>query len=298
MNKINRVAVSSSPFTSVLNNYEGMPTHLYVRGKLPKESLPAVAIVGSRRPTAYGIDVTYKFAYSLAKQGVVIISGLASGVDAIAHTACLEAGGTTIAVLANGLNNIYPKSNEQLAKRILESGGAIISEYENGTEARPYFFLARNRLVSGLANALLVTEATAQSGTFSTVNHAITQNKDVFAIPGPITSLLSAGANQILQTGAHIALRPSDIIDMLPMPNMPKITSSKGKGKNHRLPLGDTPLEMAIINNIHKGMHSGDEILARLNCSSAEFATALTFLELGGKIKALGGNTWGLHIDF
>ena len=134
------------------------------------------------------------------------MSGLAFGIDAIAHRGALDAGGVTIAVLANGLDTIYPSSHMSLAKEIIQRGGAIVSEYGPTVKARQFQFLARNRIVSGLSDAIVVTEAAERSGTLSTVNHALDQNKEVFAVPGNITSILSVGPNKLLSQGAHPAL--------------------------------------------------------------------------------------------
>jgi DNA processing protein len=281
--KINRQSIGISGFTSVLKNYDGMPRELFVAGTLPKERMPTVAIVGSRRPTAYGKEVTHQLAYALAKRGVVIVSGLAYGIDAIAHEAALEAGGITIAVMANGLHRIYPRAHTSLAERIVQQGGAIISEQDLGVDAHKYHFLARNRLISGLADMVIVTEATDRSGTFSTVSHAIAQNKEVGAVPGPITSLLSAGPNRLLQQGVHVIVDVQDILDIV-MPGTPS-------GQQH-LALGDTPLEQHIITLIQQGIHERDEILERCDVTTSEFLQTITLMELKGTIRQQGGRVW------
>jgi len=286
LGKINRESIALSAFTSILNCYEKMPSELYVAGKLPSERIPAVAIVGSRKPTKYGEATTYKLAYELAKSGVVIISGLAYGIDAIAHKAALEANGKTIAVMASGLHTIYPTAHTALAEQIIKEGGAIISEQPLGFEAHKYHFLARNRLVSGLADAVIITEATDRSGTFSTVAHAISQNKEVFAVPGPITSLLSAGPNRLIQEGAHVVLSTRDVLDII-APQLQK--------KQTALPLGSTPLEVEIIKHIQAGETSGETLQANLKAPVSDVLQALTMLELNGVIRPVGGNHWQLR---
>ena len=291
--KINRQSIAISAFTSVLKELPGTPSELYIKGTLPTERRITVAIVGSRKPSAYGVEVTERFASALAKRGVVIISGLAFGVDKIAHQACLDAGGTTIAVMPGGLNSIYPRQHNALAERIMKNGGALVSEYAQGVEPRNYHFLARNRIVSGLADAILVTEATDRSGTFSTVAHAIGQNKEVFAVPGPINSLLSVGPNRIIQEGAQVALTPEDIL-MSIAPELLKNTAAQ-----QALPLGDTPLEVTIIEGLQKGHHTSDALLeyahrAMPALESSELSQALTMMELKATIKALGGQRWRL----
>lgn len=281
--KINRQSIGISGFTSVLSNYDAMPRELYVAGKLPEKRITAVAIIGSRKPTAYGKQVTHQLAHTLAKSGVVIISGLAYGIDATAHEAALEAGGTTIAVMANGLHRVYPAAHQNLAERIIQQGGAIISEQAIGVEARKHHFLARNRIVSGLADAVIVTEATDRSGTVSTVAHAITQNKEVFAVPGPITSLLSAGPNRLLQEGAHVCLSAQDVLDIIAPRLKPQQTS---------IPLGSTTLETKIIQLIQNNITDTDSIIEQSGNPAAETLQAITMLELSGVIRVEAGRNY------
>ncbi|MFZ1250676.1 MAG: DNA-processing protein DprA [Candidatus Microsaccharimonas sp.] len=285
LGKINRQSIGISGFTSVLQHVAKPPSSLFIAGKLPTERKITVAIVGSRKPTAYGEEVTYRLAYDLAKAGVVVVSGLAYGVDAIAHKAALEAGGTTIAVLANGLHKVYPASHLGLARDIIKNGGAIISEEAMGEEARRYDFLARNRLVSGLADAVIVTESTERSGTLSTITHALDQNKELFAVPGPITSLLSAGPNRLLQQGAHVVLSAQDVLNVIAPHAVPLQT---------RLVLGDTPLETTIINLIQAGVCSGEALQKSTHIPAAEFSQTITLMELKGTIRNIGGNHWAL----
>jgi len=155
---INRKSIVSKSFLSPLLQLTKIPENLYIKGNLPTSRPPVVAIIGTRRPTPYGREVTQTLATDLARSGAVVVSGLATGIDTIAHTATLDAGGMTIAVLAQGLHSIYPASNRGLAERITKNG-ALITEYEMGEEARKYHFLARNRIVSGLADAVIVIEA-------------------------------------------------------------------------------------------------------------------------------------------
>ena len=161
--------------------------------------------------------------------------------------------------------------------------GALITEYDMGEEAMKYHFLARNRIVSGLADAVIVTEAADKSGTFSTVAHALQQNKEVFAVPGPITSLLSAGPNRLLQQGAHVALSANNLLEVI----APELISGQRK-----FVFGDTPLEAQIIALIEKGVRDGDELLAKSEATPSDFLETVTMMELKGTIKALGGNRW------
>lgn len=285
--KINSLSIANSAYASILKHIDTPPKQLFIAGSLPAERRPTVAIVGSRKPTPYGIEVTHRLAFDLARSGVVIVSGLAFGIDAVAHKAALEAGGTTIAVLANGLHKIYPANHKSLAEEIVQKGGAIVSEQELGVEAHKYHFLARNRLVSGLADAVIVTEATDRSGTFSTVARAISQNKEVFAVPGPITSLLSAGPNRLIQQGAHVVLEAKDVLEVI----APHIAQTQTL-----LPLGDTPLEARIIELIQKGVRQGEElqktVMKKGKVSASEFLQTLTMMELKGTIRNQGANIW------
>jgi DNA processing protein len=208
--KSKQVAISEHPFLRPLLQLAKPPRTLFIIGELPTIR-PVIAVVGTRRPTAYGKEVSFDLAYKLAGRGAVIVSGLAFGVDAFAHRGALGAGGMTIAVLAGGLDTIYPRAHQALAKQIVTRGGALVSEYPDGTPARKHHFLARNRLISGLSDAVIITEAAQRSGALSTVNHAIDQNKDVYAVPGPITSPLSAGPNRLIKEGASPLLDVTDI---------------------------------------------------------------------------------------
>lgn len=284
--KINKVSPRDNEFLKILDNIAIPPKILYSIGNLPKKRLtPVVAIVGSRRPTSYGREITYKLSYDLASQGVIIISGLALGVDAIAHSAALDAKGTTLAIIGSGLGKIYPRSNQALADRILQNDGVIISEYRPDEEAHGFQFLQRNRLVSGLSDGVLVTEATVRSGTVSTVTHALEQGKEVFAVPGSITSPLSAGCNGFIKQGASLVSESNDILEVI-APNKLR--------KQKILPLGNNEFESKIIDLIQAGIRDGDELQIKSGIEISEFLTAMTTLELNGVIRPLGGNVWTL----
>lgn len=284
--EIKRLSIRGHVFLQPLKQLVHAPKSLYIKGHIPANRPPIVAIVGTRKPTSYGTEVTFQLAYNLAKRGVVIVSGLAYGVDAIAHKAALEAGGTTIAVLANGLDTVYPVAHQGLARDILSSGGALVSEYPEGTGARQFQFLARNRIVSGLADAVIVTEAGERSGTLSTVNHALDQNKEVFAVPGNITSLLSIGPNRLIQQGAHPALKAEDILAVI-APHLLEPQTA--------LALGTNPAEIKIIILIQQGVRDREALQQQSGLSASEFATTLTMLEINGTIRQVGGNQWGIR---
>ncbi len=285
-NKINKLLPLSHPYLQIVDSIAQKPKQLYSIGVLPEERKVSVAIVGTRKPSSYGKEVTHQLAYELARKGVVIVSGLALGVDSIAHRAALEAGGTTIAVLGNGLPKIYPSTHKALAEQIIRSGGAVISEYEEGTPPIGFRFLERNRIVSGLADAIIITEAAARSGTMSTAGHALEQGKEIFVVPGNITSPLSAGCNALLRQGATPVTKVEDILEAI----APDLLQPQSM-----LALGDTPAETAIITLLQSGIRDGELLQQKSQLEPQEFAQALTMLEINGTVRSLGGNQWALH---
>ena len=285
--KINKISPQDSVYTKVLTHIAKPPKSLYFIGKLPKDRKPTVAIVGTRKPTAYGREVTETLANNLAKRGVVVVSGLALGVDAIAHNATLDAGGMTIAVLANALPAIQPSTNRNLGERIVREGGAIICEHSDDSAFGSWSFLERNRIVAGLADAIIITEAAQRSGTLNTAAHALDQGKEVFVVPGNISSPMSAGCNQLLKQGARVATMAEDILEVI----APELL----RGQEQRLALGNTPLETAVIQLLQAGMRDGDEIQTTVGCSATDLSVALTMLEVNGSIRALGANQWTLR---
>jgi DNA processing protein len=283
--KINRISPEKHQYLQIIGNIAKVPEKLHFIGTLPDTRLPSVAIVGARKPTVYGKEVTHQLAYELARRGVVIISGLALGVDGFAHRAALEAGGITLAVLGNGVPDIYPATHKSLADDILKQGGAIISEYEPGVSARQYRFLERNRIVSGLADAIIITEASSRSGTLNTAMHALEQGKEVFVVPGNITSPMSSGCNALLKQGATPITSFEDVLQMI-APELLEPQSS--------LALGNTPSETAIITLLQAGVRDGEELQRQSGIEAAEFSTTLTMLEISGTIRSLGANQWTL----
>jgi len=260
------------------------PAQLYVDGELaPLLGRPCVGIVGSRKVSAYGRAVTERFARELAAQGIVIVSGLALGVDSIAHQAALDAGGLTIAVLPSSVNEVYPSSHRVLAKQIVNREGALVSEYVDGTPAFKENFIARNRIIAGLSNALVVTEAALKSGSLHTARFALEQGIDVFAVPGNITSVTSEGANNLIKSGAMPVTDVNDILSRL-----------KIKPVTLALPLGDNDAEQVIIDQLLAGVSEGNELQQLSGLPIDVFGQTLTMLELNGKIRAIGNNNWSL----
>lgn len=284
--KINRATPAKHNYLQLLANIPASPKQIFIMGKLPSQRVPSVAIVGTRKPSSYGKEVTQQLSYDLAKKGIVIISGLALGVDGIAHRAAIEAGGATIAVLANGLPQIYPATHKDLADQIIQSGGAILSEHEPETAARSYQFLQRNRIVSGLSDAIIITEAAARSGTLNTAMHALEQGKEVFVVPGNITSPLSTGCNTLLKQGARPVTSVDDVLEII----APELLRPQAS-----LALGNTPLETAIITLLQNGIRDGDELQQQSKSSISDFNTTLTMMEINGVIRGLGANQWTLR---
>lgn len=284
--KINQISPQDNKFTQIITTIAVVPKKLYYIGSLPSERMPTVAIVGTRKPTSYGKEVTERLSSELASRGVVIVSGLALGIDAIAHRAALDSGGTTIAVQANGLAKIRPFTNRQLGEDIINQGGAIMSEYEPNEP--PYIprFLERNRIVSGLSDAVLITEASARSGSLNTARHALEQGREVFVVPGNITSPSSAGCNTLIRQGATPVTKVEDILEVI----APHLLESQA-----RLALGDNPIQTAIIAQLQVGVRDGDELQKLTGIEAGEFASELTMMEINGIVRGLGANQWTLR---
>lgn len=281
--KINKTTPDKHEYFTPLEAIFRVPKNIFFIGAIPDTRLPTVAIVGTRKPTAYGKEIAYTLASNLAKRGVVIVSGLALGIDAIAHRGALEGHGVTIAVLANSVEHIYPRSHKALAEQIVKQKGAILSEYEPPTDPREFRFLERNRIVSGLSDAIIIVEAALRSGTLSTATHALEQGREVFVVPGNITSPLSAGCNALLRQGAHPVTKIEDVLEVI----APHLLEPQSM-----LPLGQTPLETIILQLLQAGVRDGESLQQQSGASGAEFSQALTMMELHGTIRALGGNQW------
>ena len=288
--KINQIRPLEGKYTEVLSSIALKPKILYYTGKIPEKRVFTVAIVGARKNTSYGEEVAYRAAYECAKAGMIVVSGLACGIDSIAHRGALDAGGVTIAILGTPIDQIYPRRHVGLAHEIMEAGGAIISEYGPGDtggghgETGGARFLARNRLISGLSDAVLVAEAAEHSGSLNTASHALEQGRELYAAPADITRVTSAGCNQLIKKGAEPYLRPADILERFFPPKKPRQRSF----------FGGSPLEKRIVEAISSGIRDGDEIIAKLGISASEFNQAITMLEIRDIVKGLGMNRWML----
>ncbi|HSE61509.1 MAG TPA: DNA-processing protein DprA [Candidatus Saccharimonadales bacterium] len=279
--KINKTSPDESKYLKIISSIAQKPKRLWFVGNLPEKRWPTVAIVGTRKPTSYGREMAHRLSYELATRGVVIVSGLALGIDGIAHRAALEAGGITIAVMAGGLDAIHPRTHRSLAVDIITNGGALISEYGAGEPAYKQNFIARNRIVSGISDVVVVIEASKRSGTIHTASFALEQGRTVMAVPGNITSPASAGCNTLIKTGAAPVTEVADILQELGLAEQP--TS---------VPLGDSPEEQIILRLLTDGLRDGDTIQKQSGLAPALFGQTLTMLEIRGKIRALGANQW------
>ena len=297
--KINQISPQENKFTEVLSNIAVKPKMLYFYGKMPENVVLAaknvhqrpperpktVAIVGARKCTAYGLEVAYRAAYELAKRGVVIVSGMALGIDGEAHKGALAAGGVTVAVLGTAIDRLYPTCHRGLFREIIRDG-AVISEYAPGEKMYPARFLERNRLIAGLSDAVLVVEAGERSGSLNTATHALEQGKDLFVVPGDITRPLSVGCNRLLQQGAYPYLALEDILQTLFPVSLKTL-------EQQRL-LGDNDDETAVLELINSGERDGEKIAALLKWEPARFNQVITMVEIKGRVRGLGMNQWVL----
>lgn len=285
MDNCNTIVPEDKLFQQRLSSIADVPKKLYYIGKIPDPEMPAITIVGTRKPTRYGQEVTYRFAFELAQKGVLIISGLALGTDAIAHKATLEAGGTTVAVMAGGLDHIHPYRHQALAKSIIDGGGALITEYPAGTPSLRHHFIARNRIAAALGEGVLITEATSKSGTLHTANFALEMGRTVMAVPGAITNPMTSGTNGLIKTGATPVTNTDDILFAL---------GYQRPAQQTRLIIAESTEESAILELLKSGVQDGEELLIKSRLQPAVFNQTLTLMEINAKVRALGANKWML----
>lgn len=224
---VNLTLRENNGYPDLLREIPHPPHGLYSIGNLKPDCSNNLAIVGTRKATESGKELAKTFAHKLSLSGVNIVSGLALGIDAASHEGALAGGGFTVAVLGNGLDRLYPRQNERLAKKIIAAGGAIVSEYPLGSPSLPYRFLERNRIVSGLSKGVLIIEAPERSGSLVTARFAIDQNREVFAIPGPVSHPNFFGSHKLIQSGANLATAPEEILAMLNLKPVPQGTTSR-----------------------------------------------------------------------
>ena len=277
------------------------PLVLYVRGNPEVLTQPGIAMVGTRHPTPYGSGMAERLACDLAAQGLVIISGMARGVDTASHRGAISAKGKTVAVFGTGVDVIYPKENSRLSEQILALGGALISEFRLGTFAAPQNFPIRNRILSGMSVGVLVVEAAEYSGTRITARCALEQNRDVFAVPGNVTNKNSWGPNTLIKQGAKLVATWEDVWEDLPaevkLALTPSVADESGKESSASLfpDEGLPPHEKRILSLLKadEATHI-DELVEKLETelSSSEIFAALFELELSGKVRQMPGKNF------
>ncbi|MGE5422858.1 MAG: DNA-processing protein DprA [Ignavibacteriales bacterium] len=275
------VAEFEPEYPSALKNIPSPPPLLFCHGQMEALAEPCIAIVGSRKATPYGRKVARMLGKELAEAGFVVVSGMARGIDAEAHWGCLEGGGVTAGILGNGLDIVYPKDNLQLYNRVRQTG-LLVSEFFPGTAPDPKHFPQRNRIIAGLARGLVVVEAQEKSGAMITVDFALEQGKDVFAVPGPITGEMSKGPNNLIRQGAMLVTSVHDILEEWNL-CIDKCKDSANNGL-------ETETRFASFNSIGVEPVHIDELLRQTGMSFGDLASQLLQLEIDGRIKSLPGS--------
>lgn len=275
-------------YPELLTQIPDPPPLLFFRGTLLREEPRAIAIVGSRRETRYGREQAHAIAQELAKNGVAVISGLARGIDTAAHQGALDAGGRTLAILGSGIKQVYPGENAGLAEKLIEKGGALISEFAPNAEPLAYRFPQRNRLVSGLSHGVLLVEAREKSGTLITVGHALTQGREVFAMPGPVDAPGSAVPHRLLREGARLATCAQDILEDMGW-------SEAQAGIPADIPPPDlTNEQRRLYDALCVEPLDFNGLLERLDLPAQQLNVLLTTLEMEGLIESLPGRMFRL----
>ena len=289
MEEIKQKKIEDKEYPEELKKIKDAPKILYYRGILPNPNEKCLAIVGTRRYSPYGQQVALKISGELADAGLTIVSGLAPGIDTFSHRAVVEKKKRTIAVLGTGLDekSIYPQTNLDLSRKIIEHGGCLISELPEGTPGSKFSFPRRNRIISGLSSAVLVIEAKEKSGSLITAGCAIKQNKKLFAIPGQIYSSNSAGPNKLIKNGAKLITSSADVLNELGF-------FSEILAKKELKIIADSPEEKLIINALKDQPLHIDKIIEMTKLNASSVATTLALMEISGKICSLGGSIYSL----
>ena len=279
---IDAITIYDKEYPQELLEIPDKPVVLYIKGKLIPSDHISMGIVGSRKATNYGKWAAERFARELANMGVTIVSGMATGIDSIAHRTALENGGRTIGILGNGLDNVYPKSNFGLYKEAVNNG-ALISEFPPGTQPYNFHFPMRNRIISGLSLGIIVVEAQQRSGSLITAHHALAQGKDVFALPGNINSIYSHGTNMLIRDGAKPLLDMDDILEEVR--ELKLIKKSNDVNRLNEVDLSDT--ERRVLEFLQEGPLHSDILVLKSGMDIQTVISTLTILELKGIIKEM-----------
>ena len=280
------ITVDDSDYPVLLGKTAVPPPVLFVRGRKELLNRPSVAIVGSRAATSYGRRTAFTLARNLAAKHVSVVSGLATGIDAEAHAGCLAEGGATIAVLGCGLDIVYPRSNRDLYNQVIDQG-VLISEYPLGTKPDGFRFPARNRIIAGLSHGVVVVEAARKSGSLITVQYALEEGREVFAVPGQIDSAKSSGAHWLLQQGASLIVSAEDIVDNLQL-QLGQLVQQAAHTRPHAAELDDESLTLLKLLDSYPICR--DELLERSGMEPAKISEILLLLELEGLIELLPGD--------
>jgi DNA processing protein len=280
------VIYGSENYPDVLINIPDPPVVLFYRGDIERFlTMPAIAVIGSRRCTTYGKKVARTLARDFVRSGVAVVSGLARGIDGEAHRGVIEAGGITMAVLGNGLDVCYPPEHDRLSEKILEKG-VLLSEYPPGTEPARYRFPERNRLISGFSRGVVVVEAGRKSGTMITVNTALDQGRDVFAVPGEVTRALSMGTNMLLRDGAGVVITAADVLEPLGL--------ARDQGSSAETFEPDNDTARAILEHLSIEMLHFNQLLRSTGVGTAVLQSELLSLEMAGVVAQHPGKFYSL----
>lgn len=282
---ISFISIKNELYPSLLKEIFDPPIGLYVKGTLPSEDIPKVSIIGSRKCSEYGVHMAYKLSKDLGKENFAIISGMAKGIDTMAHKGAIDGKGKTIAVLGCGADICYPSENRALYENIINNG-AIVSEYPPGTKPIPGFFPVRNRIISGLSSATIVIEAGKKSGTLITVDQALEQGRDVYAVPGNVNSKLSEGTNDLIKQGATLISTYKDVINALGI----KEEQNKENLTNYGIDLASE--EKLVYDCISFEPITVDNLAVKLNINLQKIQYILTMLELKEYIQRLPGQRY------
>jgi DNA processing protein len=287
MDEVKTVKIEDAEYPIELKKVKDAPKILYYKGILPNPNEKCFAIVGTRRCSPYGQQIALKLSGELANAGLIIVSGLAPGIDTFSHKAVVERKKRTIAVLGTGLDkkSVYPQTNLNLSEKILEYGGCLMSELPEGTPGSKFSFPRRNRIVSGLSLGVLVVEAKIKSGSLITAELAKKQNKKLFAMPGSIFSLNSSGPNKLIKEGAELVENTNDILEKLNLSVVKVQQKFEAEDSEEKLILDALREESLEVN----------KIIEKTNLSAPVIATKLALMEISGKIRSLGGNIYSLN---
>lgn len=280
---INWLTIFDDNYPKLLKQIYDPPIVLYYRGEILPQDAQAIAVVGTRKMTGYGQVITEQFTKGLVAGGLTIVSGLARGVDSAAHKQALTDGGRTIAVLGGGLNNIFPSENTTLAQKIAAGAGAVVSEFPPNSPTLPGNFPSRNRIIAGLSKAVLVTEAAVDSGSLITARIAVREGREVFAVPGPVTSLYSRGPINLIKMGAKAVFEPKEILEELGINQVQNSASPKQQLSVE---------EKKILEVLENETRHLDEIGRMLNYPSSKISAILLKMEISGLVQNLGSGNY------